>query len=188
MDKNEILELIRETESSLKRQLLAVALISHLLQKSGKAMPIIIGGLALSYYTREVYFTADIDLAYSDRESLDEVLKDLDFGKKGRYWVNEDLKMAIEVPAGVLIEEDAPLEVVELGTGLQCQIIGIEDLIIDRLNACKHWKSEIDCEMTELLVMRYSEELDWDYLEKKVKKPENDLVREWDELKTKAKK
>ena len=28
-------------------------------------------------------------------------------------------------------------------------------LIIDRLNACKHWKSEIDCEMAELLVNRY---------------------------------
>lgn len=188
MNKKDIFEIIRETESPLKRQLLAVALISHLLQKKGKEMPIIIGGLALSYYTREVYFTADIDLAYSDRESLDEVLKELDFMKRGRYWVNEDLKMAVEVPVGVLIEEDAPLEVVELGTGLQCHIIGIEDLIIDRLNACKHWKSEIDCEMTELLVMRYSKELDWDYLDKKAKRPENDLARELDELKTKAKK
>lgn len=45
------------------------------------------------------------------------------------------------------------------------EIIGVEDLIIDRLNACKHWKSEIDCEMTELLVLRYRKELDWTYLE-----------------------
>ena len=87
-----------------------------------------------------------------------------------------------------MVDENAPLEIVELGPDLQCQFIGIEDLIIDRLNACKHWKSEIDCEMTELLVMRYGEELDWDYLDKKAKKPENDLVQELDELKTKAKK
>jgi len=187
MKKEEIIGLIRETESPLKRQLLAVAFISRLLQKKGKEAPIIIGGLALSYYTREVYFTADIDLAYSDREALDEVLKELDFKKKGRYWVNEALKLAIEVPVGVLTGEDAPLEIVELGPELQCQIIGIEDLIIDRLNACKHWKSEIDCEMAELLIMRYLKELDWDYLEKKAKKPENDLIQELDELKTKAK-
>ena len=187
MKKEEIIELIRETESPLKRQLLAVALISHLLQKKGKEVPIVIGGLALSYYTREVYFTADIDLAYSDREGLDEVLKELGFEKRGRYWVNEDLKIAIEVPVGVLAGEDIPLEIVEFGPELQCHIIGIEDLIIDRLNACKHWKSEIDCEMTELLVVRYCRELDWDYLEKKAEKPENDLIQELDELKTKAK-
>ena len=186
MDKQQILELIRETESPMKRQLLTVALISNLLQEKGKEVPIVIGGLALSYYTREVYFTADIDLAYSDREALDEVLKELNFWKKGRYWVNEDLKMAIEVPVGVLVEEDAPLEIVELGPELQCKIIGIEDLIIDRLNACKHWKSEIDCEMAELLIMRYFKELDWDYLEEKARKPENDLVQELDELKEKS--
>jgi predicted nucleotidyltransferase len=186
MKKEEIIALIRQTESPLKRQLLTVALVSHLLQERGKEVPIIIGGLALSYYTREVYFTADIDLAYSDRKALDEVLGELDFGKSGRYWVNEDLKIAIEVPVGVLVEEDSPLEIVEVGPELQCKIIGIEDLLIDRLNACKHWKSEIDCEMAELLVMRYSKEMDWDYLEKKAEKPENDLFQELHELKTKA--
>ncbi|MCX8118799.1 MAG: hypothetical protein N3G78_12850 [Desulfobacterota bacterium] len=47
----------------------------------------IIGGCALSYYSREVYFTADIDLAYADREALDRVLKRVGFEKRGRYWV-----------------------------------------------------------------------------------------------------
>lgn len=186
MDQEKIVGLIRETESPLKRQLLTVALISHLLKKKGKEMPTVIGGLALSYYSREVYFTADIDLAYSDREALDEVLTEIDFKKRGRYWVNEDLKIAIEVPVAVLVEEDAPLEIVELGPGLQCQIIGIEDLIIDRLNACKHWNSQIDCEMAELLIVRYKQELDWAYLEKRAKKPENDILKELLGLKRKA--
>lgn len=186
MDKQQIFELIRGTESPMKRQLLTVGLVSDLLQKRGKESPVIIGDLALSYYTREVYFTADIDLAYSDREALDEVLTEIDFVKKGRYWVNEDLNIAIEVPVGVLVEEDAPLEIVEHGPQLQCKVIGIEDLIIDRLNACKHWKSEIDCEMAELLLMRYGKELDWNYLEKKATKPENDIVNELEELKAKA--
>ncbi|MFQ6070006.1 MAG: DUF6036 family nucleotidyltransferase [Candidatus Aminicenantales bacterium] len=185
MNKEKVVELIKQTESPLKRQLLTVALVSHLLHKKGKEAPIIIGGLALSYYTREVYFTADIDLAYSDRKALDKVLREIDFEKKGRYWVNEDLKIAIEAPVGVLAEEDSPLEIVELAPELQCRIIGIEDLIIDRLNACKHWKSEIDCEMTELLITRYHKELDWDYLEKKAGKPENDLSQELDKLKRK---
>jgi len=155
-----------------------VALITRLLREKGKEVPLVIGGCALSYYSREVYFTADIDLAYADREVLDSVLRSIGFEKKGRYWFNEDLKMAIEVPASVLADEDAPVEIVEFEEGLQCRIIGLEDLIIDRLNACKYWKSEIDCEMVELLLRRYSEELDWSYMEKRSSKPENNILSE----------
>lgn len=183
---DEILESIKRTESPLKRQLLMVALITKLLEQKGKGAPIIIGGCALSYYTREVYFTADIDLAYTDREALNEVLKSIGFEKRGRYWINEDLNIAVEAPASVLVGEDSPIEIVELGKDLQCRIIGIEDLIIDRLNACKNWKSEIDCEMVEILIRRYVKELDWLYLEKKAVTPENNTITELLELKKKV--
>lgn len=182
----ELLEIIKKTESPLKKQLLMAGLITNLLERKGKTGPIVIGGCALSYYTREVYFTADIDLAYADREALNDVLKEIGFAKQGRYWVNEKLKLAVEAPASVLAGEDAPVEVVELGQDLICRIIGIEDLIIDRLNACKYWKSEIDCEMTELLIKRYAKELDWEYLEKKAAKPENNTVSELLEFRGKA--
>ena len=183
MDTQELLETIRKMESPLKRQLLIVALVTRLLEKIGKRPPVIIGGCALSYYSREVYFTSDIDLAYADREALDMVLKSIGFEKKERYWVHGGLKMAIEAPASVLAGEDAPIEVVELGEGLQCSIIGIEDLIIDRLNACTHWKSEIDCEMVELLIIKYMNDLDWTYLEKRAILPVNDTLSEILELK-----
>lgn len=186
MDPVEVLKKIKETESPLKRQLLMAALITKLLEQKGKSLPIVIGGCALSYYTREVYFTADIDLAYADRESLDVVLKEIGFIKEGRYWINEDLKTAIEAPASVLAGENSPLEVVEIEEDLYCRIIGIEDLLIDRLNACKYWKSEIDCEMLELIVMRYREELDWDYLEEKAVMPENNTAEELLKLKNKT--
>ncbi len=79
-----------------------------------------------------------------------------------------------------------PDKVIELGEGLQCSIIGIEDLVIDRLNAFKHWKSEIDGEMVELLIRRYRNDLDWSYLEKKALLPENDTLPEILELKKKV--
>lgn len=188
MKSDEIIEKIKQTESPLKRQLLMVALITKLLKERGKEAPVIIGGCALSYYSREVYFTADIDLAYSDREVLDDVLKSIRFNKKGRYWINEDLKIAVEAPISVLTDEESPIEIVELGEGFQCRIIGIEDLIIDRLNACKYWKSETDCEMVELLLKRYNKELDWGYLEKKAKRPENNTVSELLELRKRIEK
>ncbi len=55
--------------------------------------------------------------------------------------------------------------------------------VIDRLNACKHWKSEIDCEMVELLAKKYFNELDWSYLEERAARPENDSLSEIRELK-----
>jgi len=186
METQEIMEIIQKTESPLKRQLLMVALLTRLLEMMNKRTPVIIGGCALSYYSREVYFTSDIDLAYADREALDTALKSIGFEKEGRYWVHKGLKMVIEAPASSLPGQDSPLEVVELGEGLQCSIIGIEDLVIDRLNACKHWKSEIDGEMVELLIRRYRNDLDWSYLEKKAILPENDTLSEILELKTKV--
>ncbi|HDY99946.1 MAG TPA: hypothetical protein ENH52_00565, partial [Nitrospirae bacterium] len=98
MNIREIIDKIRKTESPLKRQLLAVALVSELLDEKGKDAPVVIGGCALSYYSREVYFTADIDLAYADREALDDALKKMGFKKEGRYWISDDLKLAVEVP------------------------------------------------------------------------------------------
>jgi len=186
METQEIMEIIQKTESPLKRQLLMVALLTRLLEMMNKRTPVIIGGCALSYYSREVYFTSDIDLAYADREALDTALKSIGFEKGGRYWVHEGLKVVVEAPASALPGQDSPLEVVELGEGLQCSIIGIEDLVIDRLNACKHWKSEIDGEMVELLIRRYRNDLDWSYLEKKAILPENDTLSEILELKTKV--
>lgn len=186
MNIKEFLAKIGATEAPLARQLLMTALITRRLVDKGKPAPVLIGGLALSYYTRDVYFTADIDLAYADREALDEVLRELGFVKKGRYWVHTGLDMAVEAPAAALASEDAQRETVELEGGLSCVVIGLEDLIIDRMNACKHWKSEIDCEMTELLIARYGKELDWAYLERRAALPENDTLAELRALKRKG--
>lgn len=176
MNIKDILAKIGATEAPLARQLLMTGLITRRLEEKGKPAPVLIGGLALSYYTREVYFTADIDLAYADREALDEVLRELGFAKKGRYWVHQGLDIAVEAPASGLAGEESQRETVELEGGLSCVVIGLEDLIIDRLNACQHWKSEVDCEMAELLIARYGEELDWPYLEKKAALPQNDTL------------
>lgn len=156
MGTQQILEIIKKTDSPLKRRLLMVALITRLLEQKGKRLPIIIGGCALSYYSREVYFTADIDLAYSDRESLDAILKSIHFERRGRYYV--ELRMAIEVTASVLPREDSPIETVDLGEGLHCRIIG-------------------------MLLKRYLNDLDWPYLERKTVLPENDTLSELLEIK-----
>jgi hypothetical protein len=177
-----LLERIARTNSPLKRQLLMLAGITRELRQRGKPAPTLIGGCALAYYSREVYFTADIDVAYPDREGLGEVLLEMGFVAEGRYWVHHDLKLVVEAPASSLHGEDAPMEIVEFEDGLECSVIGIEDLLIDRMNACKHWKSTSDCEMVELLVRQYGGEIDWNYLLERASAPENTTFREFSEL------
>ena len=162
--------------SPLKRQLMTVALITRLLEDRQYAAPVIIGGCALAYYSREIYFSHDIDLAYGDRIALDTVLKELHFREEGRYWINDELGIAVEAPASSLAGEESPRDEVVLGEGLWCWVIGIEDLIVDRLNAFKHWQSQVDGEMVELLVAQYGAKLDWPYLRRRCAEPENDTL------------
>ena len=148
----------------------------------GSQVPVLIGGCALAYYSREVYFTNDIDLACSDRAALDKVLRSIGFVVDGRYWVHHDLNLMVEAPAGSLVGEDAPREIIELGNGLECCVIGIEDLLIDRMNACVHWNSSQECEMVALLVSLWSTEIEWDYLLPRAAKPENSTRERFEEL------
>lgn len=43
-------------------------------------------------------------------------------------------------------------------------VIGVEDLILDRLRACVHWHSESDCEWAQRLLAIHHREIDWKYL------------------------
>jgi hypothetical protein len=168
--------------SPLKRQLLVLAYISQRMKELGNQVPVLIGGCALAYYSREVYFTTDIDLACSDRVALDTVLRSIGFVVEGRYWVHHDMNLMVEAPAGSLVGEDAPREIIELGNGLECCVIGIEDLLIDRMNACLHWNSSQECEMVDLLVSLWSTEIEWDYLLLRAAKPENSSRERFEEL------
>jgi hypothetical protein len=60
--------------------------------------------------------------------------------------------------------------------GKVIRILSIEDLIVDRLNACKHWKSQYDCEQAQVLIGVYLDKLDREYLNKRMK--EEDLEKE----------
>ena len=181
-DNIDLENLLTGVESPLKRQLLVLAFISKCMKELGSHVPVLIGGCALAYYSREVYFTTDIDLACPDREALDKVLRSIGFVVDGRYWVHQSMNLMVEAPAGTLVGEDATREIIAMGDGLECCVIGLEDLLIDRMNACVHWRSKQECEMVELLVSMWSTEIDWKYLLERAEKPENSTRVRFEEL------
>lgn len=116
--------------------------------------PIIVGGLAVEIYSRNEYTTSDIDIIFSPREIADKYLQLLDFKHVGRYWYHEELMISIEIPNDLL--EDADRErVIELmlQDGFHVFVIGLEDIILDRLRTCVHWKSSSDCEWGKRLFL-----------------------------------
>lgn len=143
--------------------------------------PIIVGGLAVEIYTRSEYTTSDIDIIFSQRHIADRYLRALGFIPEGRHWYHEDLLISIEIPNDMLedADNDKVIELI-LENDLHVYVIGIEDIILDRLRACVHWKSSSDCEWGKRLLLMHAKRLDFDYL-KEISRKDNTLVKlnEW---------
>jgi len=146
----------------LERRLYALAVIGRALPAEDR--PILVGGNALEFYTFGGYSTGDIDVIHHDRAMLDRALMSLGFKRTGRHWTREDVGIAIECPDEYLAGSLDRVNVVTIEGVGEVRIIGLEDLIIDRLNACVHWDSEEDCFWAARLVSEYRERLDLGYL------------------------
>ncbi len=139
-----------------------------------KKKPILVGGSAVEFYTRGTCRSLDIDLL-ADRDSLGRVLEEMGFSKIGRHWFyTKDIGIEI---VGDPAEGQRVNEI--LHEGKLIRVLSIEDLIVDRLNACKHWKSQYDCEQAQVLVGAYLDKLDKEYLKKRMKEEdlETDLIK-----------
>lgn len=160
------LEALSGERDPARKRLLALGLVADRLRESGLE-PVLVGGAAVEFYTAGGYTTGDIDLALAHGPETDAAFADLGFRKQGRFWVREDLDLLFEAPAPAgLPGETAPRTTVEID-GLVVVILGIEDLVIDRLRAWIHGTSDEDGRWARRLVLLYSDRLDWSYLRAK---------------------
>jgi len=169
-------------ENPLKRRLWILAILTEALRTIGER-PILIGGEALEYYTLGGYTTGDIDIALPSTEDVGEVFSKLGFHREGRYWIREDIDALIEAPTSDLTGEDAPLVELEI-EDMRCYIIGLEDLIIDRLNGYVHWHWEDDKRWVKRLLSLHAQEINKEYLFRKAKEhgTEEALIQIYQEL------
>ncbi|MGB8215945.1 MAG: DUF6036 family nucleotidyltransferase [Candidatus Methanoperedens sp.] len=161
------LEKISSIENLVDRKLYFMGLLTQEAEKR-KVRPIVVGGSAVDIYTEGIYPSHDIDLV-SNRKIIGEILENVfNFKQSGRHWINEQIGLAVEVPGSSLAGDKDKITVARI-ENLKVYIIGLEDLIIDRLNACVHWKSETDCDQARYIIRYYRDRLDFGYLEKKAK-------------------
>jgi predicted nucleotidyltransferase len=159
-----MLSLIQEKDP-LKKALGTLAVLTEALKPMG-IKPILVGGRALEFYTLGGYATKDIDLVINGREQAKAVLAAIGFLRRPgeRHWYHEELDLAIEIPGEFLAGSMEKLSTVEIN-GMEAFIIGIEDLIIDRLAAAKFWKSRGDVQWAAKLLALHTREIDMEYLQ-----------------------
>ena len=158
---------LKSMPDTFEKRLLFVGLLTKELTKYN-IRPIVVGGNAVEFYTLGGYATGDIDVVIDDYKTLGKVLVEWGFRKQGRHWTSEEYDIIIESPADELSGSVDKIFEVEI-QGLKVYLEGIEDIVIDRLNALVHWKSKDDGEWARRMVELNRDKIDWKYLEKRAK-------------------
>lgn len=139
-----------------------------------KQKPVLVGGGAMEFYSLGHFVTGDLDLC-AEAVRVAPVLEKMGFRKEGMYFTRGKLFIHILGPGFAGRSDD-----IALGkTGLGIRVISLEDLIVDRLNSCKWWKHQLDCEQAFYLLNTYHGRLDNIYLEERAAQEEvGDLLDE----------
>lgn len=132
MDLRTELERALALEDETERKLAVAAVVHQAVQPLG-FRAVVIGGLAVEFWTQSEYTTADIDLYLPHSPAIDDALAGLGFTKQGRHWVLEGHDVFVEAPASVPRESEEVYEVA-LATGAVAIVLAVEDVIVDRLH------------------------------------------------------
>lgn len=174
--KTQISELASDPSKDDLKEFYVMGLITPILDDLGADPAIIVGGHAVELYTSGSYKTADVDLVMI-RDDLARGLFDrLGFLRKGRFHYVTEMDIPIEIPSSDLAGSKD--RVVKLNTpNGYCYVIGVEDLIMDRLNATEFWTDARSQEWARYLMSSHFENLDLDYMKRSASKEHPNLLK-----------
>jgi hypothetical protein len=179
----------KKVERGFQRTIYVMSILTPKLEEIG-VLAVIVGGAAVEFYTRDWYATGDIDLAINKgkRKDLGKTLEEMGFTKMGRMWIREELGLYIEAPGDIADIDTKKVTKVDTDSGY-AYIIGLEDIIFDRVQAAEHWKSTIDQEQAVRMASQYWDKINWRYLSTKCKEEGSDrMLRKVKEAAKNAKK
>jgi predicted nucleotidyltransferase len=161
---------IKNANDRLDKIMIFTAVLTRELKQYG-IKPVLVGGGALEFYTQGNYTTLDVDLVIAGRDEAKKVLAKMGFSRAPgvKSWYSEELELSVEIPDETLAGSMERLTVVELDEDLTVYVIGLEDLIIDRLNAYKWWKSLSDGEWATATMAIHFDDIDYKYLKMRAK-------------------
>jgi hypothetical protein len=124
----QVLALSREIE----RKLGVASLIDELVRDLG-FRAIVIGGVAVEFWTHGAYSTTDLDLYLPHGPAVDDRLALLGFARPGRHWVHPEHDLFVEAPASFPAPNEEVTEI-ELSDGRKALVLSPEDVLIYRLH------------------------------------------------------
>jgi len=173
-------EIDKYSNSPKYESMIGVASIITELVSHKNIQPIIVGGLSVEIYTQSEYATRDIDFVSDGYDYLSTLLVELGFKKEGRHFYHEDVEIVIEIPDNYLAGDYKKVKKVLLDNGKHIFVIGIEDIILDRLRAMIHWESKEDGIWALKLLTANIDTIDIKYLTDHTEsKKEKDVLENW---------
>lgn len=153
---------------SLQRMVRFTSLLTAYFEVEG-IKPIIVGGLSVEIYTRGEYTTSDIDLIADGYDKFNELLIQLGFERTGKDWYHSFLEISVEIPSNSLDGSYDNVYKITLNDGRYVYVIGIEDIIIHRLESAYLSNKEnpefnLDYEWAKRLFLLHNKEIDMEYL------------------------
>ena len=142
IDKNIIKRIHEENLSDPVNERILIAAIICSLAKEFANELVVIGGSAVEFYTAASYMTKDIDFIAKD-----------DF----------QISVVVEFPKPPLLGDVSRLTKVKTEYGV-AEIIGVEDIILDRLKGREFWQD--NNELPEMMIYSHYDSIDFAYLRK----------------------
>jgi hypothetical protein len=128
----EALERALVVEDQTERLLEVAAVVSDALAEIG-IHPVVVGGLAVAYWTSGAYLTGDIDVVMPSTPAVYERLAALGFERRGRFWTLPGRDVFLEAP-GSALRPGEQAEDIELSSGGRLRLERPEDVLVNRLH------------------------------------------------------
>lgn len=138
-------------EEPSERLLEVVAIIGESLRDL-RVEPVVVGGLAVAYWSDATFLTADIDVVMVRPAQLEERLSALGLVKEGREWVLPGFEVAFEIPADALALGDEAV-VITIPSGRRVRILSLEDALLWRLREWIYWESSAGFRQASFLLV-----------------------------------
>src|SRR6056297_2769182 len=167
--KKEIESILNEEIDDFSKKIKIIAVLTSALKENLNITPVVVGGQAVEFYTGGGYATMDVDIiCESSTKKIGGIIEKLGFYKDNKYWIldSDRIDLAIETPSGPLAGSVDKLLELEIGRHT-AYLIGIEDIIIDRLNAYVYWKEKWQEEWILGMMVSNYEDIDFEYLNKR---------------------
>jgi hypothetical protein len=166
--KKEIQNILVEDIDDFSKKIKIIAVITSAIKEKLNLTPVVVGGQAVEFYTGGGYSTMDVDIiCEASIERIANVIERLGFYRENKYWILDSniIDLAVEVPSGPLAGSRDKLMEVQAGEHT-AYFIGVEDIIIDRLNAYVYWNEKWQQEWIIGIIVNNYYDIDWEYLNK----------------------